>query len=338
KQLSFSDTAKPGALFGTDPPGGTKVAAGSAVKLLVSAGFPQIAYDDGKNVLLVNGADGKRLETIAKSPKIEKEPSFNLTGSALAFVSASKPPPGSLDSPDGALMLSNRAKPDEAPVALTPDGEKWRVPAFAPTEGNVLAAIRFGGEGKRDGDLCIGEVDGGGYAVDCIADPKISIKRVVRWAPDGKALYAFGDTARHFGIVRYTTDRPFSPDTDDYGDGEFVTDLSQGADNKGVIDLAISPDGKTMAVVANFESDAFQLYLAKPGDFELTKAKLLPVRACKVSWRPDSLEVAVVQADDCQAGVGDLVRVDRRDPKRLTTLRLGADSPAYQPVLPERRK
>ena len=85
--------AKAGELFGTDPPGGTEVKAGSEVKLLVSAGFPQIAYDNGKDVLLVNGADGKRLGTIAKSPRIEKEPDASgpLDGSAIASRRWSRP-------------------------------------------------------------------------------------------------------------------------------------------------------------------------------------------------------------------------------------------------------
>ena len=53
-----------------------------------------------------------------------------------------------------------------------------------------------------------------------------------------------------------------------------------------------------MAAVANFETDAFQLYLGKPKDFLLTEAKPQGVRACKVAWRSDGLELVVVQADE----------------------------------------
>jgi beta-lactam-binding protein with PASTA domain len=340
KQTSFSDTAEAGALFGTDPEGGTEVEVGSEVKLLVSAGFPQIAYDNDRDVVLVNGADGKKLETIAKSPRIEKEPAFTLSGSGLAFISAAKPPPDQLDSPDGIIQLANRAKPDQAPVALTPQGEKWRVPSFAPTaDANVLAAIKFGDEKKLDGDICLGAVTKDGYLPKCLDDGGLSMKRVIRWGPDGKSLFGFAiKEPGVFGMVRYTTKTPYSPNADDWSKGKFVTDITQ--TDKGVIDLAFSPDGKRMAIVSNFGAAAagFLLSFAPPGDFQLAKNKPTPVEACKIAWRPDSLEVAVVQADDCQDGVGDIARVDARNPSKTTILKAGGDSPAYQPVLPEEPK
>ena len=336
KQVSFSDTAEAGTLFGTDPPGGTEVEAGTEVKLLVSAGFPQIAYDNGKDVLLVNGADGKKLETIAKSPRVEKEPAFNMSGGALAFVSAANPPPGEVDSPDGIIQLANRQKPDQAPVSLTPQGEKWRVPAFAPTaDANILAAIKFGGDKKVDGDVCLGAVSREGFAPKCLDDGGLEIKRVLRWAPNGKAIFAFGvEKLGTFGMVRFTTKKAFSPDAADWSKGKFVTDIS--TPGKGVLDMSISPDGKRMAAVANFGASAagFTLSFTDPGDFLLGGARTTQVEACKLAWRPDSLEVAAVQADDCEDGVGDIARVDVRSLKS-TTLKAGADSPAYQPVLPE---
>ena len=66
-----------------------------------------------------------------------------------------------------------------------------------------------------------------------------------------------------------------------------------------------------MAAVANFDSDAFQLYLGKPKDFLLTEAKPQAVRACKVAWRSDALELVVVQADEqcCIEANGQLARM-----------------------------
>ena len=66
EQVRQFDDSKAGTLFATDPPGGTKVKAGDKVKLLVSAGFPQLAFDDDKNIRLVNGANGDQFDPIAK--------------------------------------------------------------------------------------------------------------------------------------------------------------------------------------------------------------------------------------------------------------------------------
>ena len=77
------DASPRGTLFATEPPGGTKAAAGDTVKVLVSAGFPEIAYDNEKNVLLVNGANGKQLDPIAKSNGLrEKDPTWSFDGVA----------------------------------------------------------------------------------------------------------------------------------------------------------------------------------------------------------------------------------------------------------------
>ena len=56
---------------------------------------------------------------------------------------------------------------------------------------------------------------------------------------------------------------------------------------EGVLDAAISPDGKQMAVVNLGSNGLPDLLLAKPDDFLLADAKPLGVRACKVIWRPD---------------------------------------------------
>ena len=116
-----------------------------------------------------------------------------------------------------------------------------------------------------------------------------------------------------FGIVRWTSKKPFSADAKDWGKGRFKSDISNPA--KGVIDWALSPDGKTVAAVANFDSDAFQLYFAKPKDFLLTDAKPQGVRACKAAWRSDGQEIVVVQADQfCAEPNGQLARDAGQEP------------------------
>ena len=111
-----------------------------------------------------------------------------------------------------------------------------------------------------------------------------------------------------------------------------MTDVSNPA--KGVIDWSISPDGKTVAAVANFDSPTFQLYFGKPNDFLLTDAKPQGVRACKVAWRSDGQEVVVVQADEaCQEDNGQLVRMPVKNPGGgQQLLGFSGDNPAFQPL------
>ena len=130
----------------------------------------------------------------------------------------------------------------------------------------------------------------------------------------------------------YTSKKAFSPEAKDWGKGKFVTDISN--PGKGVIDFSISPDGKQMAAVANFDSDAFQLYLGKPKDFLLTEAKPQVVRACKVAWRSDGLELVVVQADEqcCIEANGQLARMPVGQPSKQQTLGSSGDNPVFQPL------
>ena len=160
----------------------------------------------------------------------------------------------------------------------------------------------------------------------------------MRWAPDGKSIFALGQKGdinspdSVFGMWRYTSKKAFSPDAKDWGKGKFVTDISN--PGKGVIDFSISPDGKQMAAVSNFDSDAFQLYLGKPKDFLLTEAKPQVVRACKVAWRSDGLELVVEQADEqCSIDAnGQLARMPVGQPSKQQLLAPSGDNPAFQPL------
>ena len=283
---------KKGTLIGTIPPAGTKLDEGAKIKLLVSAGFPQLAYDDGENVLLANGANGKRLPAIAKGSPEETDPTWSFDGEQIAYVS------------DRRVFLKDQSKPDEPATPLTPTDEVFSDLAWAPTiDVNLIAMFRDKSQAKdhSDQDLCLLQITKTREPAQCIENQTINLLKTVRWAPDGKSIFALGardhSPASVFGMVRYTSKKAFSPDAKDWGKGKFVTDITQ-AGTKGVLDFSISPDGKRMAAVANFETDAFQLYVGKPKDFLLAEAKLAPVRACKVAWRSDGLELVVVQADE----------------------------------------
>jgi beta-lactam-binding protein with PASTA domain len=312
------DATPAGTLFATEPPGGTKAAAGDKVTLLVSAGFPQLAFDDDKNIQLVNGANGKKLDPIAKGPAREKDPTYSPDASRVAYVSG------------GRVFLKDMEKPDATAITLTPEGDEYSDVSWAPTaDVNLIAMARKKGE---DTDLCIGQVTREGMTPRCIAEPKFQIGRSIHWAPDGKTIIAFGvRQLGEFGIFRWRSKKAFSPDPNDWGAGKLVTDTSK--TNEGVLDAAISPDGTRLALVSNQGGGPFQLYLGKKNDFLLTSAKPTTVRACKVAWRSDGEALVVVQADeDCQESVGSLVRLPLKNPKEQTEVGFNGDNPVFQPL------
>ena len=85
KVTEFSPKKK-GTVIRTEPPAGTKLKAGDKVKIVVSGGFPELTYDDGKNILLANGANGKRFPAVAKGPTKDTDPTFSADGTKIAYV------------------------------------------------------------------------------------------------------------------------------------------------------------------------------------------------------------------------------------------------------------
>jgi beta-lactam-binding protein with PASTA domain len=312
------DASPAGTLFATVPEGGTKAAAGDKVTLLVSAGSPQLAFDDDKNIQLVNSANGKKLDPIAKGPGREKDPTYNADGSRVAYISA------------GRLFLKDMEKPDAPAISLTDEGEEFSDPAWAPTaDVNVIAMARKDG---NDTNLCLGELTKDGLTPRCINEPKFQIGRSIHWSPDGKTILAFGvRQLGEFGIFRWKSKKPFSTDPKDWGKGKLESDTSK--TNEGMLDAAFSPDGTKMAFVSNQGGGPFQLYLGKPNDFLLTQARPTNVRACKVAWRSDGEQLVVVQADEgCQESVGSLVRLPVKDPKDQQEVGFNGDNPVFQPL------
>ena len=191
-QKAFDESDK-GTVFRVEPEPGTEVKAGTPVKLFVSSGFPELAYDNDKDVLRVNGSDGSKLDPIAKGSQDEHDPAWSADGSAVAYTS------------EGQVFLANLSKPDEAPKELTKKGEKFSDLAWAPpADVNVLAMAKI-----VDGasDLCLGKIDADGMTTACKEEPDITIERKINWAPDGKSILAWGfkTGTTKFGMVRWTT-------------------------------------------------------------------------------------------------------------------------------------
>jgi beta-lactam-binding protein with PASTA domain len=313
-KTAFSD-AKPGTLFDTVPKAGETAKEGDKVTLLVSGGFPSLVFDNNDDVLRVNGASGAKLAPIAKSSAQEKDPAASPDGTRVVYTR------------DGQLVLARIDKLDSSPKKLTPDGQEFADPAWAPTaDEDVLAFAQVNADNDRD--LCFGKLTRDGVTPACITDPEVSVGSMFHWSQDGKTIYGAGITDSADGVVRWKSDRAFSTEPGDWRGGKIV--------NEDARDAALSPDGKTLAVAAHTAEDRpYELYFTKPGNIELTNAKSTTVRACKLAWQPDDRAVVAVQADEsCFEDVGTLVTVPVDDPKNFEGLKANGDNPVFLPLAP----
>jgi hypothetical protein len=204
--------------------------------------------------------------------------------------------------------------------------------AWAPTAAIDVLAMAKGPAESRE--LCVGEIaDDKRMEPDCKGKPGLTIGRAIHWSPDGRTLLAFGKNAKkeQQGIVRWRSPTPFSSRREDWGDGKFVSDVSDPAHF--VADAAISPDGNTLALIANVGSTFFQLFLTAPNDFRMNAdPQPLGVRGCKVVWRSDSKQVAVAEGDaTCAQGNGAIRAVPVDDPNAAQQLTQNGSNPAFQP-------
>ncbi len=77
-------------LIGTSPASGAELKPGSQVTLVVSAGYPEIAVDNGREVLALNGATGKVVARIAAGPIPATQPSWSPQGTDIAYISVGR--------------------------------------------------------------------------------------------------------------------------------------------------------------------------------------------------------------------------------------------------------
>jgi dipeptidyl aminopeptidase/acylaminoacyl peptidase len=274
-----------------------------------------MAYDDDQNVLLVDGASGKRITpAVAKTAAAEKDPTWSGNGESIVYTAA------------GQLFSADMVNRDRSPRQLRPASEQYGDPSFAPTATrSVLAVSRIN---ANDRDLCVGRVKLDGFTPQCIADARFTAG-FAHWSPDGRTILVPGvRTDGSFGIVRYRSKRAFSARKADWGKGTLVTPLSPG---KGVRDAAISPDGKHLAAIANIATPTPELYVTTPDDLELRKTKPL-IAACKVMWIDSHILALVKFGDDCSQDVGEIVSVDVADPTKTSPLAAVGDNPAFEPL------
>jgi beta-lactam-binding protein with PASTA domain len=330
------DRAPPGTVIGQIPPKGSKLQAGQQVQLIVSAGYPEIAYSDGKDLRVIGGFDGKSVKTLAATPDLEDEPSWQPNGTLVAYRRGP-----SSDFDKGRIWLVDSSRPASArPLTAGPDDRR---PAFSP-DGRIVAFSRR--ESGSDRDLCFVNVRTGPASTTCISDPNVSVDRPA-WAPDGSAILAIAidpKDANQIELIEYRSARPSSMRPSDWVSQGLVTDSMHGKRRgEAVIFAAWAPDGKRAALVSNWGSadpTFFHVLLAATNSDVIQPPKpVVPqIRACTVSWRSDSGELAVTRADDCSRGVGAIVRADpRRSASQVPLRQFGSRDPAWQFISLNRR-
>jgi beta-lactam-binding protein with PASTA domain len=322
KQLS---TAPFGKVAGTVPAEGSKVPKGAKVALIISNGSPQLAFDNGTSVSVIDPTTGKVAAQVPAGVGAQIEPAWSLNGQHLVYEQS------------GQLVMVEPGVKGSVPAILThpPQGTTDRNPAFAPTEAAIVVAY-IQGVGNNAHQLCFVSATKFSQSNTCTNVPGFALGGQVSWSPDGSTILVLGTRNKggaNFGLLSFSSSVPFSGQASNWGQPTLQTNASVGG--QGIFAGAISPDGKKMALVAGSINSGFNLFIVKPNDFSPTQQDELPVTACQISWRSDSQELAVMQPNGLctPTATGKILGVDPSNPgapKLLTPL--GAH-PAYQPVL-----
>jgi beta-lactam-binding protein with PASTA domain/Tol biopolymer transport system component len=311
---------------GTIPAAGSKVAAGATVDLLISSGYPELSYDDGTAVRVINPATLKPVTTVPAGQGAQVEASWSPDGTHIIY------------SQDGQLLLFRPNVKGAKPLQETQPqaGVADLNPSFAPTTKSPLIAFiqSTGTVQKPQTKLCFATIGPSALNPDCTSAGPWDLGGQVEWSPDGTTILVFGSRngGANFGILAFTSNVPFSTQASNWGHGALQTNASVA--HQGVFAAAFSPNGKQMALVSNAGQPDFFLYIVPRGDFTPTQAQELPVRACQVAWRPDGKQLAVMQpAGLCSpTAFGAIVSVDPANPRSSQTLATIGAHPAYQAV------
>ncbi len=318
KVIRVVDRAPPGTLVGVRPAAGVLAGRGASVRLLVSAGLPQLAFDTGSIMRVFDPRSGRTLRQAAPPQGDAVEPSWSSDGRRVLYRV-------------GRRLSFVSARLAESGRTIYEGKTRYAVATLAPAPArDVLALVR---RTAGDGDLCFARIGKAMLRPRCSADKRWDLGRQISWRPDGRELLVFGVRRGRpgtFGILRYRSAKAFSTDPRDWR-GVLATDAS--VSGAGAIAAAYAPSGRRVALVTNRGMPRFQVLLAPAWDLRDRTAKALPVRGCEVAWRPDGQELAVVQSDDdCGRPVGQIVRVDPKRPREPVTVSSGGRHPAYQPL------
>jgi beta-lactam-binding protein with PASTA domain len=320
KQRRQIHPSKPGTVLGTLPPAGEPPPADREVIVLVSAGFPQLAYETDAGVFVADAVFGWPFERVARDAHLTTGGAWHAAGRRLAWIA------------DGTLHVG-RPSADRTRTVRRP-GRAVVQAAFAPA-GSLLAFVdrprAGGGTAPARDAICWTERAGRGEpSCRSLGDFRAS---GLTWRPGGEELLVAASRGERFGLLRLETRTAYSPDATKWlGGSRFATDVKRDGDvYRGVRAAAFPRRGKRLALVSNLRTPEFRLVFANPDRLKPTRR--LPVPACEVAWRSDGKELAVVQGGPgCLEPTGPIVRFEPDAPRALRTVVFSGGHPAWQPI------
>ena len=189
-------------------PAGTKVAKGAKVKLLVSAGQPQVVFSNGKNILRINGANGKQLPTRSPTARTRR-PTRPTTPTAthIAYVAGRPDHAQGPDEEERGRGAAHARRRQRSRPGLGADGRRRTCsPCQRQVADGATARTRTCASPQITKD-----------PLDAAVLPRAGLhasSRVVHWAPDGKSILALGVQARTGGVrhraLELKQGKPFS--------------------------------------------------------------------------------------------------------------------------------
>ena len=271
------DEAAPGTVVRTVPAAGDPAPSGGRVRIVVSAGFPRLAYESGAELVTADGAEGRAVTPVLPRKIVGTKPSWMPDGRAVVARY------------EGGLVIASTSSPGQPTrLELSRAGDDLDEPSVADgTQGPVLAFVSHDPElGDR---VCFSRLSGSEAS-------RPSCRRLagwrlgeLTWMPNGRALLAaakpLDGTDWRFGLLRLRTDTPFSTRAGDWRGGRSLRTPSQ--PRRGVAAVAVDPSGRRLALVTSHATSRFQVAIAAPDDLALEHARVLPLQGCDVEWRPD---------------------------------------------------
>ena len=254
-------------MAGTIPAAGSKVAKGAQVDLIISNGSPQLSYDNGQTISVINPSTGKPSGNVpAGSGGTQVEAAWSPDGTQLVY------------SQNGQLVLDNPNDRASKPFQLTAPqpGITNLNPSFAPTtKAHIIAFIQRSSSGPRS----CASPRSGPFALNssCTSAPGWDlggqVDLVARRLDDPRARDQ--EQRRQLRPARRSTaTSPFSTQASELGPGTLQTNDSVAG--QGVFAGAFSPNGKKMALVSNIGTGTSTSTSSRP-----TTSPPTPRRSCR---------------------------------------------------------